>query len=107
MSVMRVMLIFQLDDMHAKWNKPTKSDHQASPKGGEIGIPMGKTHAPKIKNLISCYKTEKTMKSSLKTKESLNKLESNHKLFVAEDFCNLRPIKAQQNADFPKKKKRR
>lgn len=102
---MHVVLISQLDDMHAKSNKPTKSDCQASPKGGEIGIPTGKPHTPKIKKILSCYKNEKTMKSSLKSKESLNKLESNHRLFLAEDFCNLMPTKAQQNADFPKKKR--
>lgn len=100
MSVMHVVLISQLDDMYAKWNKPTKSNRQASPKGGEIGIPMGKTHAPKIKKCISCYKKEKTMKSFLKSNESFNKLESKHRLFLAEDFCNLRPTKAQQNANF-------
>ena len=94
MSVMLVVLISQLDDMHAKWNKPTKSNHQASPKGGEIGIPF------KIRNFISCYKKEKTMKFSLKSKESLNKLASNHRHFFAENLCNLRPTKAQQNADF-------
>ena len=54
MSVMHVVLIFQLDVMHAKWNKPTKSQHQSSPKDGEMGIPMGKTHTPKTKNFISC-----------------------------------------------------
>lgn len=89
MSVIHVVLISQLDDIHAKWNKPTKPGRQASPKGGEIGIPMGKTHAPKIRNFISCYKKKKTMKCSLKSDDSLNKLESNHRLFLAEYFCNL------------------
>lgn len=96
------MLISQLDDMHEKWNKPTKSNRQASPKGGEIGLPMSKAHAPKIIDFISFYKKEKTMKSSLKSKERHNKLESNHRLFLGEDFYNLRPTKSQQNADFLK-----
>ena len=106
MSVMHVVLISQLDVMHAKWNKRTKSQHQSSPKDEEIGIPMGKTHAHKTKNFISCYKKEKTMKSSLKSKESLHNLDLNHRPFLAENFCNLRLTKAQQNADFSRKKKR-
>ena len=77
-----------------------KSNHKSSPKGGEIGIPMGKTHAPKTKNFISYYKKEKTMKSSLKSKESLHNLVLSHRPFFAENFCNLRPTKAQQNVDF-------
>ena len=80
--------------MHAKWNKLAKSNNQASPKGGEIGIPMGKTHAPKIRNFIHFYKKEKAMKSSLKSKESLNKLASNDRPFLIENFYNLRPKNA-------------
>jgi len=53
MSVMHVVLISQLDDMHAKQNKPTKSQHQFTQKDGEVEIPMGKTHAPKTKNFIN------------------------------------------------------
>jgi len=65
-----IVLITQLNEMHAN-EIDQRSNHQASPKGGEIRIPMGKTHAPKIKNFISYYKKEKTMKSSLKSKEIL------------------------------------
>ena len=79
MIVMHVVLISQLDDMHAKWNKPTKLDCQASPRGGKIEIQMGKTRAPKITNFISCYKKEKTMKSALKSKKSLNNLASSQR----------------------------
>ena len=75
-------------------------------KGGEIGIPMGKTHAPKTKDFISYYNKEKTMKSSLKSKKSLHNVDLSHRYFLAENFCNLRPIKAQQNADFSRKKKK-
>ena len=106
MSVMHVVLISQLYVMHGKWNKPTKSQQRSSPKDGEIGIPMGKTHAPKTNNFISCYKKEKTMKSSLKSKESLHNLDLSHRPFLAEKFCNFKPTKAQQNADFSRKKKR-
>ena len=56
MSVMHVVLISQLDVMHVKFNKPTKSQHQPSPKDGEIGISMGKIHLPKPKFLlVVCY----------------------------------------------------
>ena len=95
MSVMHVVLVSQLDDMHAKWNKPTRFDHLASPKGGEIRIPMGKTHAPKIRNFISCYKKEKAMKSSLKSKENFNKNGIKPYTFPCWKFCNLRLTKAQ------------
>ena len=66
---------------------------------------MGKTHAPKTKNFISYYKKEKTMKFSLKSKESLHNVGLSHRSFLVENFCNLRPTKAQQNADFSRKKK--
>ena len=75
-------------------------------KGGEIRIPMGKTHTPKTKNFISYYKKEKTMKSSLKSKESLHNVGLSHRSFLAENLCNLRPTKTQQNADFSRKKKK-
>ena len=74
-------------------------------KGGETGIPMSKTHAPKTKNFINYYNKEKTMKSSLKSKESLHNVGLSHRSFISENFCNLRPTKAQQNVDFSRKKK--
>ena len=74
-------------------------------KGGEIGISMGKTNAPKTKNFISYYNKEKTMKSPLKSKESLHNVGLSHRSFLVENFCNLRPTKAQKNVEFLRKKK--
>ena len=42
-------------------------------KGGEIEIPVGKTHAPKTKNFISYYKKEKTYEVFSKIKENYSK----------------------------------
>lgn len=58
-----LVLIPQLNEMPAK-EIDQISRHQVSPNGGEIGIPLGKTHAPKIRNFINCYKKENAMKSS-------------------------------------------
>ena len=69
-------------------------------KGGEMGIPMSKTHALKTKNFINYYNREKTMQSPLKPKESLHNWSLSHRPFLAENFCNLRPKNAQQNSDF-------
>ena len=72
MSIMHDIVNSPIKLCAYKWKKIKYQATKSLQKGGEIGIPMGKTHTPKTKNFISYYKKEKTMKSSLKSKESLH-----------------------------------